>query len=118
MSAQMLPMSDDTVSTYLTTDEDDLAFQRYFVVRRCAPTVSAVRFEGAATARAATGVIEAIRGADTRAVLIAPSNPFLSIDPILAVSGIRAALMVASPIIGGRSVKGPTRKLMLNWVWR
>ena len=115
----MLPMSDDPVSTYLSTDEGDLPFQRYFVERRCAPTVSAIRFEGTAAAQAAPGVVEAIQGTDTRAVLIAPSNPFLSIDPILAVPGIRAALMNATapvvavaPIVGGKAVKGPTAKLM------
>jgi LPPG:FO 2-phospho-L-lactate transferase len=117
----MLPMSDDPVSTHLSTNEGDLPFQRYFVERRCAPTVNAIRFEGAAAAQAAPGVVEAIQGADTRAVLIAPSNPFLSIDPILAVPGIRAALMKATapvvavaPIVGGKAVKGPTAKLMLE----
>jgi LPPG:FO 2-phospho-L-lactate transferase len=117
----MLPMSDDPVSTYLSTNEGDLPFQRYFVERRCAPTVSAIRFEGAAAAQAAPGVLEAIQNTDTRAVLIAPSNPFLSIDPILAVPGIRAALMNATapvvavaPIVGGKAVKGPTAKLMLE----
>jgi len=115
----MLPMSDDPVSTHLSTNEGDLPFQRYFVERRCAPSVNAIRFEGAAAAQAAPGVVEAIQGADTRAVLIAPSNPFLSIDPILAVPGIRAALMKATapvvavtPIVGGKAVKGPTAKLM------
>ena len=117
----MLPMSDDPVSTHLSTNEGDLPFQRYFVERRCAPTVNAIRFEGAAAAQAAPGVVEAIQGADSRAVLIAPSNPFLSIDPILAVPGIRTALMNAtapviavSPIVGGKAVKGPTAKLMLE----
>jgi LPPG:FO 2-phospho-L-lactate transferase len=117
----MLPMSDDPVSTHLSTNEGDLPFQRYFVDRRCAPTVNAIRFEGAAAAQAAPGVVEAIQSADTRAVLIAPSNPFLSIDPILAVPGIRAALMKAtvpvvavSPIVGGKAVKGPTAKLMVE----
>jgi LPPG:FO 2-phospho-L-lactate transferase len=117
----MLPMSDDPVSTHLSTNEGDLPFQRYFVERRCAPTVNAIRFEGAAAAQAAPGVVEAIQGADTRALLIAPSNPFLSIDPILAVPGIRAALMKATapvvavaPIVGGKAVKGPTAKLMVE----
>jgi LPPG:FO 2-phospho-L-lactate transferase len=117
----MLPMSDDPVSTHLSTDEGDLPFQRYFVERRCVPTVNAIRFEGAAAALAAPGVVEAIESADTRAVLIAPSNPFLSIDPILAVPGVRAALMNAAapvvavaPIVGGKAVKGPTAKLMVE----
>ncbi|HLZ96663.1 MAG TPA: 2-phospho-L-lactate transferase [Steroidobacteraceae bacterium] len=117
----MFPMSDDPVSTHLSTNEGDLPFQRYFVERRCVPAVKAIRFEGAAAAQAAPGVVEAIQGADTRAVLIAPSNPFLSIDPILAVPGIRAALtnatapvVAVAPIVGGKAVKGPTAKLMLE----
>jgi LPPG:FO 2-phospho-L-lactate transferase len=121
LQVTMLPMSDDPVSTHLSTSEGDLPFQRYFVERRCAPTVGAIRFEGAAAAQAAPGVVEAILDTDTRAVLIAPSNPFLSIDPILAVPGIRAALMNAAapvvavaPIVGGKAVKGPTAKLMLE----
>lgn len=121
LEVAMLPMSDDPVSTHLSTDEGDLPFQRYFVERRCVPTVNAIRFEGAAAALAAPGVVEAIESAHTRAVLIAPSNPFLSIDPILAVPGIRAALMNAAapvvavaPIVGGKAVKGPTAKLMVE----
>jgi len=115
----MLPMSDDPVATHLATDAGDLPFQRYFVERRCAPAVSAIRFEGSAAARPAPGVIEAIRDPETRAILIAPSNPYLSVDPILAVPGIRDALSEAaapvvavSPIVGGQAVKGPTAKLM------
>jgi LPPG:FO 2-phospho-L-lactate transferase len=117
VAIDMLPMSNDPVSTHLTTDEGELPFQRYFVERRCAPAVSTIRFEGAAEAGAAPGVIEAIRGAG--AILIAPSNPYLSIDPILAVPAIRAALaetsapiVAVSPIVGGQAVKGPTAKLM------
>jgi LPPG:FO 2-phospho-L-lactate transferase len=119
VEVEMLPMSDDPVATHLATDEGDLPFQRYFVERRCAPVVRAVRFEGASQAAAAPGVIEAILDPDTRAILIAPSNPYLSIDPILAVPGIREALAKASasvvavsPIVGGKAVKGPTAKLM------
>jgi LPPG:FO 2-phospho-L-lactate transferase len=115
----MLPMSDDPVATHLSTDEGDLPFQRYFVERRCAPVVRAVRFEGASEAKAAPGVVEAILAADTRAILIAPSNPYLSVDPILAMPEIRVALAAASapivavsPIVGGQAVKGPTAKLM------
>lgn len=113
----ILPMSDDPVATCLDTDEGELEFQRYFVERRCAPRVSRVRFRGAATARAAPGVLEAIAAADS--IVIAPSNPYLSIDPLLAVPDLREALLAArapvvavSPIIGGRAVKGPTAKLM------
>ncbi|GLV28964.1 LPPG--FO 2-phospho-L-lactate transferase [Sphingobium sp. TomTYG75] len=115
----ILPMSDDPVATHLNTSEGDMPFQRYFVERRCAPEVRAIRFEGAERAIPAAGVIEAITAPDTRAIVIAPSNPWLSVDPILAVPGIREALVSArapvvavSPIVGGRAVKGPTAKLM------
>lgn len=119
IAAHILPMTDDRVATRLSTDEGMLDFQHYFVARRCAPTVGQIHFDGAARARPAAGVIEAIRAPDTRAILIAPSNPFLSVDPILAVPGIRDALaastapvIAVSPIVGGQAVKGPTAKLM------
>ena len=117
VGAKMLPMSDDPVATKITTDEGELDFQSYFVARRCAPVASAIKFSGAAAARPGPGVLEAIASAET--ILIAPSNPYLSVDPILAVPGITEALRVAgapmvavSPLIGGQSVKGPTAKLM------
>lgn len=117
--ANILPMSDEPVSTFLMTDEGELAFQTYFVARRCQPVVKSIRFAGAGEARPAPGVVEAISDPETRAILIAPSNPYLSIDPILAVPGIRDALTAArapvvavSPIVGGTAVKGPTAKLM------
>ena len=119
VNVNMLPMSDDAVSTCVRTDEGDLSFQQYFVKRRCQPKVMAVHFEGALSARPAAGVIEAIDSADTRAILIAPSNPYLSIDPILAIPGIRAALtgakapiVAVSPLVEGKAVKGPTAKIM------
>lgn len=115
----MLPMSDDPVATHLSTDVGDLSFQHYFVKHRCAPLVRAVRFEGAAQAKPAPSVIEAISNPEARAILIAPSNPYLSVDPILAVPGIKEALKAAtapvvavSPIVGGKAVKGPTAKMM------
>jgi LPPG:FO 2-phospho-L-lactate transferase len=118
LPTQILPMSDQPVSTILTTSEGELGFQDYFVRLRCAPTVNAIRFNGASAAKPAPGVLAAIADART-AILIAPSNPFLSIDPILGVPGIAAALSAAnapviavSPIIGGQAVKGPTAKLM------
>ncbi|KEQ54110.1 2-phospho-L-lactate transferase [Sphingobium chlorophenolicum] len=119
LDLKILPMSDDSVATHVSTDEGDLPFQRYFVERRCVPAVRAIRFEGADTARLAPGVVEAIADPETRAILIAPSNPWLSVDPILAVPGMREALKAASapvvavsPIVGGQAVKGPTAKLM------
>lgn len=117
IGATILPMANALVATRLETDEGLLDFQHYFVARRCVPLVSRIRFDGADTALPAPGVLAAIASAD--AVVIAPSNPFLSIDPLLAVPGIRSALaltkapvVAVSPIIAGRAVKGPTAKLM------
>jgi len=117
IGVRVLPMSDDPVATMLSTDAGELAFQRYFVQQRCAPKVSAIRFEGAERAQAAAGVVDAIMGAD--AVLIAPSNPYLSIDPVLSIAAIKTALrdtrapvVAVSPLVGGKAVKGPTTKLM------
>ena len=113
----ILPMTDDAVATWVETDEGLLPFQRYFVERQCAPKVQAVRFEGAAEAVPAPGVIAAIMESD--AVLVAPSNPWLSVDPLLAIPQIRAALestkapvIAVSPLVEGKAVKGPTAKLM------
>lgn len=113
----VLPMSDDPVATCLDTDVGMLEFQRYFVERRCVPAVSRIRFEGSDAATPAPGVLDAIGEAE--AILIAPSNPYLSVDPVLAVPGVREALrdarapvIAVSPIIGGKAVKGPTAKLM------
>lgn len=117
IAIDVLPMSEQTVATHVLTDMGELEFQRYFVERRCEPAVSAIRFAGAEMASPGPGVTEAIARAD--AILIAPSNPFLSVDPLLAVPGIRAALerarapiVAVSPIIGGKAIKGPTAKLM------
>jgi LPPG:FO 2-phospho-L-lactate transferase len=119
IASRVLPMSDDPVATRLETDEGVLDFQDYFVRRRCEPAVRSIRFDGAAQARPGPGVIEAITDPECRAVVIAPSNPFLSIDPILAVPGMREALadarapvVAVSPIVAGKAVKGPTAKLM------
>lgn len=119
IAVRVTPMSNQAVATWVHTDEGTLEFQRYFVERRCAPRVSAVEFRGARQAAAAPGVVDAIETAD--AVLIAPSNPYLSIDPILAVPEIRAALqrtraprVAISPLVGGQAVKGPTAKLMVE----
>jgi LPPG:FO 2-phospho-L-lactate transferase len=119
ISARILPMTENPVWTRLGTDEGELDFQQYFVARRCQPVVHRISFGGAEAARPGPGVIEAITDPTTSAILIAPSNPFLSIDPILAVPGIREALQSAaapvvavSPLVGGQAVKGPTAKLM------
>jgi LPPG:FO 2-phospho-L-lactate transferase len=111
----ILPMSDQPVCTMVDTFEvGELAFQEYFVHRKCEPKVKGFRFVGIEKARPAPGVLEAIARAD--AIVVCPSNPWVSIDPILAVAGIRpslsAKLVVAvSPIIAGQAVKGPAAKM-------
>ena len=110
----VLPMSDQPVRTIVETGEGDLAFQEYFVHRRCEPKVKGFRFEGINTAEAAPGALKAIDQAE--AVVICPSNPWVSIDPILAVAGMRDAVeakhvVAVSPIIGGETVKGPAAKM-------
>lgn len=117
IGARVLPMSDQPISTLIDTDEGVLEFQRYFVERKCAPKAFGIRFRGAQEAEPAPGVLQAIAAAD--AILIAPSNPYLSVDPILATPTLapalraaRAPVIAVSPIIGGKSVKGPTAKLM------
>jgi LPPG:FO 2-phospho-L-lactate transferase len=119
IAAQVLPMTEDKVRTVVQTDIGDLPFQRYFVEQRCGPKVRAVHFEGADHARPAPAVLATLARHDLRMIVICPSNPYLSVDPILAVSGMRAAIKQAaapvvavSPIIGGLAVKGPTAKIM------
>ena len=106
----ILPMADQAVRTIVETDEGDLAFQEYFVHRRCEPRVRGFRFEGIETAKPAPGVQEAIQSAN--AVLICPSNPWVSIDPILRIlKKIEKPVVAISPIIGGQTVKGPAAKM-------
>lgn len=106
----VLPMSDQPIRTIVETDEGDLAFQEYFVQRRCEPRVTGFRFEGADRAQPAPGVRAAIQSAD--AVILCPSNPWVSIDPILQiVDGIERPVVAISPIIGGQTVKGPAAKM-------
>jgi len=119
IAARLVPMTDDIVRTRLRTDEGWLDFQDYFVRRRCAPRVLEVICDGAATARAHPDVLAALGDRRLRAVVICPSNPFLSIEPILAVPDLREAIaraaapvVAVSPIIGGRAVKGPTAKMI------
>jgi len=110
----VLPMSDQPVRTIVETDEGDLAFQEYFVHQHCEPRVKGFRFEGAVQAAdragAASGANEAIQAAN--AIIICPSNPWVSIDPIRAVIPIKDKPVYAvSPIIGGETVKGPAAKM-------
>jgi LPPG:FO 2-phospho-L-lactate transferase len=98
------------VRTIVETEEGELAFQEYFVHRRCEPRVTGFRFEGAALAEPAPGAREAIGSAD--AVILCPSNPWVSIDPILQVlKKIERPVLAISPIIGGQTVKGPAAKM-------
>jgi LPPG:FO 2-phospho-L-lactate transferase len=106
---RVIPMSDEPVRTRVLTDSGELSMQEWFVKERCAPAVHGVRFAGIEAARATPEARTAVLGAD--AVIIGPSNPVLSIDPILGVLGDhldRARVTVVSPVVGGRSLKGPT----------
>ena len=115
--SQIVPMSDDRVGTRVCTPAGELEFQTYFVKRRARDKVLNLRFEGASEAAPVGGVIEAITGAE--AIILCPSNPFISIGPILAVPGIRVVLerrrdrvLAISPIVGGRALKGPAAHMM------
>ena len=117
ITCRLLPMTDDRVRTIVTTDDGDISFQEYFVRRRQEDEVKALRFEGSEQAQPAPGVLEAIRSAS--GIIIAPSNPLVSIGPILAVPGIREAIAATdakvaavSPIIGGRALKGPAARML------
>jgi LPPG:FO 2-phospho-L-lactate transferase len=112
----ILPMSDDAVPTIIDSNEGPLHFQEYLVKRRTEPVVRAIRFDGVESARPAPGVLEAI-AADR--IIICPSNPLISIGPILAVSGVRDQLrahkekvFAVCPIVGGKSLKGPSDKML------
>lgn len=115
VSARILPMTDDPVATVVETPEGDLEFQDWFVRRRADVEVRSFRFAGIEAARPAPGVIEALQAAEV--VVLCPSNPYVSLDPILSVPGLRAAIpevpvIAVSPIIGGQAVKGPAARLM------
>jgi LPPG:FO 2-phospho-L-lactate transferase len=117
VQSRMLPMCDDPVPTIIETDEGHLHFQEYLVKRRAEPVVRGIRFEGSANANPAPGVLEAIRSAER--IIVCPSNPLISIGPILAVPGIREALrarkkdvIAVCPIVGGKSLKGPSDKML------
>ena len=119
IAAKILPMTDDPVTTRVITDEGDLAFQDYFVRRRCVPRLRALRFKGAENARLSDAARGALASQELEAIIIAPSNPWLSIDPLLAIPELRDSLQSATvpviavtPIIGGKAVKGPTAKIM------
>jgi LPPG:FO 2-phospho-L-lactate transferase len=113
----ILPMSDDPVRTTVHTPDGPLAFQHYFVRDRCAPKVTGFEFRGASQARPSPAVLEWLAAAD--GVVICPSNPFVSVDPLLHLPGMRDALrraaapvVAVSPIVGGAAIKGPAAKMM------
>jgi LPPG:FO 2-phospho-L-lactate transferase len=113
----ILPMCDDPVRTLVHTDEGDLPFQHYFVRCQCAPAVADLSYVGADHARPSEAVAEAVAAADL--IVMCPSNPYLSLDPILSVSGLRkllyhapAPIIGVTPIVAGAALKGPTAKMM------
>jgi LPPG:FO 2-phospho-L-lactate transferase len=113
----LVPMSNQRVRTRICTTSGELEFQTYFVQRRARDRVTGMRFEGASEATPAPGLLDAI--ASAQAIILCPSNPFISIGPILAIPGIRDALQrrrdnvaAISPIVGGKALKGPAAKMM------
>ena len=119
ITVNLLPMSDAPVRTMIDSDLGPLAFQDYFVRRRAEPKVTALRYEGATRAPPLAALASLLTDPDLAAIFIAPSNPYLSIDPILAIPSLAAALrssaapvIAVSPIVGGRALKGPTAKIM------
>ena len=117
VGVRLLPASDDPVRTFLTTPAGELDFQTWFVARRHEDEVTAVRYEGAEASRPAPGVLESL--AEAEVVFLAPSNPFVSIRPILAVPGIAEALagkrvVAVSPLVGGQALRGPLVEMMAS----
>lgn len=119
IASRILPMSDDRVETMVITPDGPLPFQRYFVGLQCAPVVKRLEFRNAERAAASEQALAALKDPNLAAVIVCPSNPYLSVDPILAISDIRSALervtapiVAISPLIGGQAVKGPTAKIM------
>jgi len=116
---RVLPMSNDRISTVVLTGDGPLAFQHYFVRDKCAPEVTGFRFDGADRAALSAEVVQALHDDALAGVIICPSNPYVSVDPVLAVPGMRDRLraltcpvIAISPIVGGAAIKGPTAKMM------
>lgn len=116
---KIVPMSDDPVRSIVSTDRGDLAFQDYFVRYQCAPRFISIRFEGAERAQPSTGLLAALDDPALEAIILCPSNPLLSIAPILAVPAVRDRLarravpcVALSPFIAGQAIKGPAAKIM------
>ena len=119
VNARVLPMTDDHVRTMVEVEHGELSFQTYFVRDACNHVVNGFHFDGADQATPGPGILDALGNPELDAIIVCPSNPYISIDPILAIPGIRQALVntsvpviAVSPIIGGEAVKGPTAKIM------
>jgi LPPG:FO 2-phospho-L-lactate transferase len=119
VTSRILPMCDGPLRTVVDTDQGTLAFQEYFVREQCRPAIRSIRFEGAHAAKPSPAVLAALAYAALAGIIVCPSNPWLSVDPILAVPGMREAIrasgrpvIAVSPIIAGKAVKGPTAKIM------
>ena len=115
---RVVPVSDEPVSTVVLTDEGELPFQDYFVNKQCAPVVTGFRFEGSEAARPSPMLQVALDSGSIDCVILCPSNPFVSIDPILAIPGLdeltagNIPVVAVSPIVGGAAIKGPAAKMM------
>ncbi len=121
IQSTILPMTESSVETILITAEGELSMQDYFVRRRCAPRVQALHYKGAEVAEFHPRAQAILQSSELRAIFIAPSNPFLSIDPILTLPGVRSLLRKASvpvvaisPLIGGKSLKGPLSDMLTS----
>lgn len=115
----IVPMTNDIVRTVVHTENGPLPFQHYFVRDRCAPKVTGFHFEGIERASPSPGVTQALGASDLEAVIVCPSNPFVSIAPIFGLPGVRASVtatgapvVAVSPIVGGQAIKGPAAKMM------
>lgn len=119
IAQRLLPMTDDPVRTVVHTDQGELPFQHYFVREQCRPAVSGFHFEGIEQARPQQELLELLAGESLAGIFICPSNPFVSVDPVLALSGLKQAIaacgapvIAVSPIVGGIAIKGPAAKMM------
>lgn len=114
----IVPMSDDKVSTMIETGEGDLPFQHYFVREQCRPAISGYRFEGIESAAPSPAFSQALQDKNLAAIIICPSNPFVSVSPVIDLPGVRASIrasgvpvIAVSPIVGGKAIKGPAAKM-------
>jgi len=119
VSHTLLPMSNDPVRTFIDSDQGELPFQHYFVREQCQPIVKGFSFKGLESARATPELMALLADPNLQAVIICPSNPFVSVDPILKLSGVKEALKASaakviaiSPIVAGAALKGPAAKMM------